>query len=595
MATQSLRRLAAILIPLLVTGIFAFKTHLLSGGFYSSDVNYRYQTNALLLGHLALRDSPAQHLHDWAWNDGAHQVFGLGVPLLRLPFEAVARIFHQSFPDRLVFLLLHFVTGVAIITAAWGVESIFLPLSALILFLLNPHLLQLVGGNRFYVYEEAIAYNVLWAVLGLVLALKCMTGPVPAKGRGRPLWLIFAFVAGFSILIRPTGFLWGSLSFMIFLWHRRKAGVILGPACALFLTGPLLALLTNELRFGTPWSFGHPLALMDRPALIYSMRWGYPFQSEPFFRAARELFGGLWMDSDISKWRSVTDRYREFYFRIDYHELLVLAGLACLIPFISRFKRVARVASINLLLLWAVGSFSVLFLFYLRFNAMTSRYLAEFIPSIYAALVVGVIYLFGVIQAFPPRLQPPKLCRLVFFALLASELLFTPGLGNARKEDSVRSSVRYPANVTAAQVEKKVASWSFPQPMPPDEYHCGMSNPNGQIPYNGLGWNISGICGVSETTILFFDHLECLELTYHSGIAPTVRVAAELEDWKQVLDKQVGKKTVKLFCPGQPDFAHYKYSSIKLVVIGWVKPQELDSGRQSQLRLDSVRNASWPL
>ncbi len=587
MATQSLRRLAAILLPLLVTAVFAGKTQLLSHGFYSGDPNYRYQTNAFLLGHLAVRDSPTNHRHDWAWNDGAYQIWGLGVPLLRLPFEAVASVFHRDFPDRFVFLLLHFLTGVALFTAAWGVRGFFFRSSVLVMLLLGPQFLMLVGANRFHVYEEAIAYNVLWAWLGLALCLNSIAGS-PAKRKTAPRsWLLFGFVAGFSILIRPTGILWGSLSFVFFLFHRRKAGKKLLPVCALFLAGPAFALLTNELRFGSPWSFGHAISLPNRADIFFSLRWGHPFRSEPFLRAARELFGGLWTTDNIKAWQSSTFRYREIYFGANFDVLLIAAAAACVIPPFFR-----RVRSINVMVPWALVSFAGLFLFYLRFNGLVSRYFSEFIPSVYVALAAAVAFWFTALETLRVRRYATMFAALFFAGLLTSVLLFTPRGGG------FLTGAKQPDNVSAYAAAKAVGPWSLPQPSLPDVYWCGMANPNQEIPYNGFGWAMSTICDVSEATMLFFSNLNCLELTYASSVPPDLRVTVGLESWHRISLEHAGNSVATFtakYCPATPEVALAKPSSIKLVVIGWVNPEMLGSDRQSHLRLQSVRNAPWPL
>ncbi len=75
------------------------------GVWYSSSLQYRLQTEALLRGKLALSENPMDLDHDFAWSQqGVHQVWGLGVPLWRLPLEAVAKLLgFDAFPDRIAF------------------------------------------------------------------------------------------------------------------------------------------------------------------------------------------------------------------------------------------------------------------------------------------------------------------------------------------------------------------------------------------------------------------------------------------------------------------------------------------------------------
>jgi hypothetical protein len=68
----------------------------------SHDLAFRRQTEALLDGRFGLAEDAGGMAWDLAF--GAHgtvqQVWGLGVPLLRLPFEALARVFGKpAFPE----------------------------------------------------------------------------------------------------------------------------------------------------------------------------------------------------------------------------------------------------------------------------------------------------------------------------------------------------------------------------------------------------------------------------------------------------------------------------------------------------------------
>jgi len=94
------------------------------GKWYSENTYYREQTDALLEGSLALHDTPTALRNDLAWHNGSvHQVWGLGVPCWRLPFELLARMCGQSgFPDRLAF-------GIALALFAFLTLTILLPSS----------------------------------------------------------------------------------------------------------------------------------------------------------------------------------------------------------------------------------------------------------------------------------------------------------------------------------------------------------------------------------------------------------------------------------------------------------------------------------
>jgi hypothetical protein len=73
------------------------------GKWYSPSLPYRKQTEALLARHFSLSNNPVDLEFDHAWaGGGVQQVWGLGVPFWRLPFEIAARAFGQpAFPDRI--------------------------------------------------------------------------------------------------------------------------------------------------------------------------------------------------------------------------------------------------------------------------------------------------------------------------------------------------------------------------------------------------------------------------------------------------------------------------------------------------------------
>src|SRR5436190_13920770 len=90
------------------------------GKWYSPSLQYRRQTDAFLTGHFALSQSPNALENDFAWGEkGVQQVWGLGVPFWRLPFELLSRLFgQQEFPDR-------FALAAAILVVGYIVLRIF--------------------------------------------------------------------------------------------------------------------------------------------------------------------------------------------------------------------------------------------------------------------------------------------------------------------------------------------------------------------------------------------------------------------------------------------------------------------------------------
>ena len=86
------------------------------GSWYSENGHHRRQVARLFSGSLALSSDVSVLTHDLCWSqDGVQQVWGLGVPIWRMPFEALARIVGAGgFPDMLALAL-------ALALAAWVV------------------------------------------------------------------------------------------------------------------------------------------------------------------------------------------------------------------------------------------------------------------------------------------------------------------------------------------------------------------------------------------------------------------------------------------------------------------------------------------
>src|SRR5262249_40372837 len=159
------------------------------------------QTESLLAGRTALTADPTLLRNDWAWNGSAgQQVWGLGVPLIRLPFELAAQLTGApGFPDRLGPLLALGGVAAAGLSAprrlagadAAGVATGgSLIIAAAVL--LDP-LLFGVAHTRMSVYEEAVLYLAL-AVLVLWRLLLAAADEL-TLGRG----LLLGAWAGFTI------------------------------------------------------------------------------------------------------------------------------------------------------------------------------------------------------------------------------------------------------------------------------------------------------------------------------------------------------------------------------------------------------------
>ena len=179
---------------------------------YSPSLAYRQQTDALLQGRLSLSSSPANVAFDMAWSEGGvQQVWGLGVPIWRLPFELVARIFSlPAFPDRIALLFAIMLVSYVVLCVFTAPESVHdlndwfrnfwsnpAGITSVIIVIAFPPVVPLCRGT-FMVYEEAVAYNYYYCV-GLLAAAVDFT-------RRPRVWvfLLSAFLAGFAGFVRPT-------------------------------------------------------------------------------------------------------------------------------------------------------------------------------------------------------------------------------------------------------------------------------------------------------------------------------------------------------------------------------------------------------
>jgi hypothetical protein len=92
------------------------------GGYYSYSTIYREQMEAFLAGRLALSDNVLAARHDLTWSEGGvHQVWGLGVPVWRLPWELAARaVGFAAFPDLFAVGLFGALAAYAVLSAFWG-------------------------------------------------------------------------------------------------------------------------------------------------------------------------------------------------------------------------------------------------------------------------------------------------------------------------------------------------------------------------------------------------------------------------------------------------------------------------------------------
>jgi hypothetical protein len=418
---RSARWTAAIRLRLLqwcVAGVVAleicFFTGLITGwgNWYSPFRPYRLQTDALLAGDIALSSSPTGMEHDLAWGrGGVQQVWGLGVPLWRLPFEVAARILGQpAFPDRLalagaIAISTYLLIRVVLASPPSGELREWLQMladsparpTAVIVLVLFPPIVMLCSGP-FNVYEEAVAYGYYYTITMFAFSLFF------AKNPALHWYILLSLMGGAAGFVRPTLLSYGIATMVWSFMTARSAkwtlGVIfLGPV--LFATGVLALLATNVHRFGDPMEFGHQLTI-SAGDLMHVTRFRCPYSDEPLLSAAAELFGSLFLvqklngfrvyESRIVAFQSATMRWRHFY-----QTTFDVTTLTAILVFWTMAGRTlgrsanAAINEVRGVAVWTATSSSLLVLFYVRFACMSSRYLLDFAPAFGVAVAALII------------------------------------------------------------------------------------------------------------------------------------------------------------------------------------------------------------
>ena len=578
------RRLAAVAWLLLWLG-FAWCIGLRDWGhWYSPSLPHRWQTEALWRGTFALQPTPHGQMADWAWGNGSQHVWGLGVGLVRFPFEAAAKTLgFAGFPDR-VTLWLAFVATTLLAARAFAGTT---PLARVVLVLVTvatPAFVTLCR-TRLAVYEESVAYAHLWAVamasLLLVLAERRRDGDLVAA----------CALAGLAPLMRPTlivdaAVTVGLAGLVRARPERRATALALGGAA--FVAGLVLVGVVNFRRFGSPFETGQLLNVSYIPTDQAAKLFGYPFWSEPFRSAAAELLSSLtlparwnapqWYAPAIHPWQSATVRFREFYFTTftPLHLGLLVAGwitvAAAWLAGRSAARRAALVGPpVAIGALWSCTVFAGQFVFYLWAPSMTSRYAVDFA----APFAVGMsALLLLLLRAAPTSSQ-------IGIASLAAAANLT-AIATAAIAPSHPAGPLFDAAETAAAVQRP-----RPEPLPlPAAYRCGDAPESAGIKFNGSGWATPGSCEVRVATMLFVPRPACVRVRVApvTGAPPlaadgtaAIRAKLGLSEMRRVSDEPADAPAddgrALVFCT--PPDHRPNPAGIELLYLGWTPPAAL--------------------
>ncbi len=406
------------------------------GKWYSPSVPLRQQTDALLDYRLSLGNDVNDLLQNYTWtNQSINQVWGLGVPIWRFPFEIMARFLgYDTFPDRLAFgifsILVSFILLIALLkvtntrnekismhSISPDMMHVFVIYPIIMLFPTFIALMQTQG----FVYEEVIAYEYMFAILEFAVLLIFACNPSRMQ-----LWTI-CFLSGIGGFIRPTLILYGTATIItaFFVWRNHLNTIIYknGDTCSreisklkirylfnfiigIFIFIGMIGMLyeTNEQRFGDGKEFGHKLNMQNNIPTMYATKFDYPYQDVKLIDACKELLGALFFagnrfhsdsySESIFPLQSDTVRWRNMYFRThDISHFVFMLTSLCFILYlygkmlIRSVRKKHRSATCKIVKgnkyiwissIWCITSMGSLFMFYLYVPVISSRYMVDF-------------------------------------------------------------------------------------------------------------------------------------------------------------------------------------------------------------------------
>jgi hypothetical protein len=266
---------------------------------------HRYTAQAMLTGTLKLRNGLSKIGHDeQVYNGAGYTAWGFGVPLMQLPFHALASkvlsLQQKFFPDRAIYFA-YFMAMVPIVWVGFdrllamreppGASKLrrhFLAWAAT-LFVLARAFYPLMSC-RFIVYEETVCYFMLAEFLALTAYVFTTESSSPWALAG------LGVAAGLGLLIRATGLVYlGMWVVMLLLEHRRRRPLLAFAAGLL----PLLSfwVVSNWIKTGSPVGIGLNNALPWFDYHTYMQRFGSACADTPRHaaQAAGRLFNAFFV------------------------------------------------------------------------------------------------------------------------------------------------------------------------------------------------------------------------------------------------------------------------------------------------------------
>jgi hypothetical protein len=613
-------RITLYLITLLIGLAAALSLNLLTGliptigSWYSGDLNLalRWQADALMRGRLAISDGPTHHFHDAVWANGLQQPWGIGVPLLRIPFEIAARLFgYRIFPDRLTFLLyvtfaVSFVfhvlvsVGTQIVRNSRSnarVEGWVLPAACLCTatLVLSPGFLTMIR-SRFAVYEEVIAYAFLYSLVAFAAMLLFLY-----RRSGSTLFLL-CVLCGFAPFIRPTLIILTvvciPLAFLSTPREQRRqlsTSFFVGFSAMLILISSWV--LSNWIRFESPLEIGQHVYLSNS-VVNFQFKVGSPYYLIPWHeRLADFLIRLFWFRTQFDPVMFGVQlplhlvsvgRWAEMYFEpFSPAQLLeIIAASVCIAA--SLIVRKAKFSDPPMVVATAAAGALIFYASAYGLNhAAVSRYYVDLAAPFAVLTLCGVIAgaefvgagLMRITGGRFPDIKPLAilLCCTVYAIIVAlrwGTFSLVDRIVPPQREVDILPNAEFP----------QLSTMNIP-----DGYRCSAELQRKLLKYNGEGWDQTD-CSVAWSTGVFLPITSCVQVIVSSPYRDravferSVTVKANLDPLSLTDFESRESMQRATFCRKQSTSER----RIRYIIIGWVAVTDFERLPEPSIFLHSL-------
>lgn len=612
------------LIVLTVSALMLYFTGLIPsfGEWYSYYPFLRMQSDALLRGDLAIKPVPYGIAQDLIWANGMHQGWGLGVPIIQLPFNIVSKLFgFFGFPDRLIFILFYAIVATIFCSALNSVFAtsqlikdslinriLFLPV---ILFtFLNPGFITMLR-TTFFVYEEVVAYAYLWSVMCVALLIKFILV------RKNHIYLTLCILSGFAVVLRPTHIAYGMMIFLIGLYFARLNRVrYYWIGIPLFFIGILFFLTTNYLRFGEPLEFGNSLQLLKSDFGYYVISFDNPSYWFPYKASVVELLSALffleadklylpkqrllWQTNDLKGLQLMFKPYN-----IATLFFLLLGWIVFVLNLKSSRKEMSNMQLLKKQIIRAMGilsltSFIMLFIFYARYPVITSRYLIDFD----LAIIIGILTLYLAMIDYIHNHFPYKLsmwlsgCLCIAFSIWIFNSISSAVIARLPFYSYLNKSQL--VNATNAETSKHILTLMSQTNGPPlpDGYRCRDIEYSYGVSANNDGWDISNSCTVKMVSTHFMDNPMCIAIDVEPLATQTsmeeslkeIEVKVGIERFERIRVTSMGQiKTIEYCSKEEKGYENPIYKKYKVVKVKWFDLRKHRNSKIAPIKLINIR------